>query len=373
MRIARYERAQANKNMEIKKIQDADVENKKVLLRVDFNVATENGKVKEKFKIEAAKETIKYLLEKKVKIALASHFGRPEGKKIPEYSLGKIAEDIGNILGVKTKFISDCVGQEVREGLQNIMAGEVLILENVRFYSGDESNDGKFSKKLAENFDIFVNDAFSVSHRDQASVTGVTKFLPSFAGFRLQKEITEMEKIKNNFSRPAVAIIGGAKIETKLPVIKFFEEKYDYILVGGKIANEALDQGIKFSEKVILPEDFVDDPVKSDETSDNGASRLDIGPKTIEKFISIISGAKTVVWNGPTGKFEEEKYAVSTEAILEAVISSGAYSVVGGGETIEVLEKYSALARINFVSTGGGAMLTYLSGEPMPGILCLVD
>lgn len=344
--------------MAVKKIQEAEIQYKKVILRADFNVAVESGKVKEKFKIEAAKETLKYLLEKKCKVALASHFGRPEGKINPEFSLSQIKNDVESILGVKIVFIDDCVSEKVAKALDNLNDGEVLLLENVRFYPGEEQNNEKFAEGLAENFEIFINDAFSVSHRDQASVTGITKFLPSYAGFWLQKEIKEMEKIKNDFKRPAVAIIGGAKIETKLPVIKFFEEKYDSVLVGGKIANEALDQKIQFSSKVILPVDFIDD-------------RLDIGPKTLENFKSIIEQAETIVWNGPTGKFEEEKYAFSTNEILKEILKSHAYVVVGGGETIEVLEKNEAIDKISFVSTGGGAMLEYLSGNKMPGIEAL--
>ena len=344
--------------MAVKKIQEAELQNKKVLLRADFNVAVESGKVKEKFKIEAAKETLRYLLEKKCKVALASHFGRPEGKINPEFSLSQIKNDVESILGVKIVFIDDCISEKVAKALDNLNDGEVLLLENVRFYPGEEQNDEKFAEGLAENFEFFINDAFSVSHRDQASVTGITKFLPSYAGFWLQKEIKEMEKIKNDFKRPAVAIIGGAKIETKLPVIKFFEEKYDNVLVGGKIANEALDQKIQFSSKVILPTDFAGD-------------RLDIGPKTLENFKSIIGQAETIVWNGPTGKFEEEKYAFSTNEILKEILKNHAYVVVGGGETIEVLEKNEAVDKISFVSTGGGAMLEYLSGNKMPGIEAL--
>ena len=356
--------------MNMKKIQDVQLENKRVLLRVDFNVAIENGKIKEGFKIEATKETIDYLLEKNARIALISHLGRPDGMVKPEFSLKQIIEDAENILGVKIDFIDDCIGEKVKNGLDNLEDGKILLLENVRFYAGDENNDVEFSKKLVEGFDIFVNDAFSASHRDHASVSGVAKLIPSFTGLRLQKEIEEMEKIKNNFEKPAVAIIGGAKIETKLPVIKFFEEKYDYILVGGKIANEALDQKIEFSEKVVLPIDFVDD-------------RLDVGPKTISKFEEIISEAKTIVWNGPLGKFEDSKYAMSSNEILETILEmrtsnvhnghsmSKPYVVVGGGETLEILEKNNAKDLINFVSTGGGAMLEYLSGEKMPGIEAL--
>lgn len=343
--------------MEIKRIQDMDLEGKKVLLRVDFNVAVEDGKVKESFKIAAAKETLDYLLNKHCKVAMVSHFGRPGGKVDPAFSLGQIVDDAKEILATHIDFVPDCVGEQVKAALENSLSG-ALLLENVRFYAGDEENDPEFAKKLAENFDVFVNDAFSASHRDHASVTGVAKILPSCAGFRLLEEIHEMTFIKDHPVNPAVAIIGGAKIETKLPVIKFFEEKYDHILVGGKIANEALDQKIEFSEKVVLPIDFVDE-------------RLDIGPKTVEKFKEIIAGAKTIAWNGPTGKFEDEKYAKSSNEILQAVIESGAFVLVGGGETLEILEKNNAMHEISFVSTGGGAMLDYLSGSPMPGIEAL--
>lgn len=355
--------------MEIKKIQDAEVENKKVILRVGLDVSVENGSVKEKFKIEAIKKSVDYLMERKGKIALMTWLGRPGGEKNPKYSLEQIKSDVENILGYKVKFISDCIGEEVKKGIDELKKDEIALLENVRFYSGEgdvesgKEYDAEFAKKLAENFDIFVNDAFSQDHRNQASIVGITKFIPSYAGILLQKELEELDKVKNNFDHPAVAIIGGAKIETKLPVIKFFEEKYDYVLVGGKIANEALDQKISFSEKVILPEDF---------EGENG-ERFDIGPKTREKFSAIIKSAKTIVWNGPVGKFEEEAYAKGTQTVFEAVIQSGAYSLVGGGETLEILEKNNAMDKISFVSTGGGAMLEYLGGGKMPGVEVLRD
>jgi phosphoglycerate kinase len=220
-----------------------------------------------------------------------------------KFSLNQITDDIERVLGYKTKFVPDCIGEEVKKAMDSLDKKEIAMLENVRFYAGEgdvetgRAYDEDLARQMAEGFDIFINDAFSQSHRNQASVIGITKYLPSYAGLELEKEIEEMEKIKNDFERPAVAIIGGAKIETKLPVIKLFEEKYDYVLVGVKIANEALDQKIEFSEKVILPFDFVDD-------------RLDIGPKTLEKFQEIIKSAKTIVWNGPMGKFEDAKYAV---------------------------------------------------------------
>lgn len=338
----------------MRRLQEADVKNKKVLVRVDFNVGIENGKVKESFKIAAAKETVDHLLNRGAKVALMSHLGRPEGKVDLNFSLQQTVADAEIILGEKIVFVNDCVGEEVKVAIDDLTEG-VLLLENVRFYPGDEINDADFAGQLAENFDVFVNDAFSASHRDHASVTGVVKILPSYAGLRLQEEINEMNIIKDHPAHPAVAIIGGAKIETKLPVIKFFEERYDHILVGGKIANEALDQKIDFGEKVILPVDFVDD-------------RLDIGPKTVAKFQEIIAEAQTIAWNGPMGKFEDKKYAKGSEKILEAVIESGAFVLVGGGETLEILEENNAMDEISFVSTGGGAMLDFLAGSPMPGI-----
>lgn len=342
----------------MQKIQNADVKNKKVLLRADFNVAMENGKVKESFKIEACRESVKYLLEQGAKVALISHFGRPDGKINPEFSLEPMVSDIQKILGVKINFVSDCVGEKVREALDILSDGQIILLENVRFYPGEESNDENFTRELSENFEIFVNDAFSVCHRDQASVTGVANFLPSFAGFRLQKEIENLDKVKDNPEHPAVAIIGGAKIETKLPLIAKFSENYEHILVGGKIANEALDQKLQFSKKVILPVDFVGD-------------RLDIDGETLKKFKEVISTAKTIVWNGPVGKFEEKPYDKGTREVLGAVIASGAYSLMGGGESVQILEENNALDKISFVSTGGGAMLEYLSGKTLPGIEAL--
>jgi len=345
----------------MRKIQDADIQNKKVLLRADFNVAIENGKAKEAFKIAACEESVKYLLEKDAKVALISHLGRPEGKSASwrtEFSLGQIVKDIENILGVKIIFIDNCIGEKVNAGLNNLKGGEILLLENVRFYSGDEANGEEFAKQLSENFDVFINDAFSVCHRDQASVTGVANFLPSYAGFWLQKEIENLDKIKNNPEHPATAIIGGAKIETKVPLINRFEGNYDYVLIGSKIAAEAKDRGLSFSEKVVMPIDYSGDG-------------LDIGPKTISKFKEIITSAKTIIWNGPVGKFEESPYDRGTKEILNAIIGSGAFSVVGGGESVEVLEENGLLDKISFVSTGGGAMLEYLSGKELPGIKVL--
>ncbi len=339
----------------IKKIQETNVKNKKVLLRVDFNVAVEKNKIKEEFKIKSIQKTLNYLLDQGANVALLSHLGRPKGQREAKLSFKPLRKSISQILGVEMKFINDCVGKEKLKNIINLEKGTALLLENVRFHKEEEENGEEFAKDLSEGFDLFVNEAFSVAHRNQASVTGITKFLPSWAGLHFQREVEEMEKVKKDFLSPAVAIIGGSKIATKLPVIKFFEQKYDYILVGGKIANEVLDEKIKFSNKVFLPTDFID-------------NRLDIGAETLKQFKKIIALAKTIVWNGPMGKFEEAQYAKGSYEVLQAVLASQAYTVTGGGETVAILEKYKVMEKINFVSTGGGAMLDYLSGKKMPGI-----
>lgn len=342
--------------MDIKKIQDGDFEGKKVLVRVDFNVAIKDGKIQERFKLEACKKTVDYLLNQAgTKIALISHLGRPEGRENFDFSLTQLLEELEIILEKKIIFAQNCIGKEVSEALASLKEGELLVLENVRFHVGEESNDDAFAQQLAENFDAYVNDAFSVCHRDQASVTGVTKYLSSYGGFWLQEEIKNLDKVMNAPEFPATAIIGGAKIETKLPLIKLFESLYTDILVGGKIANEAIDKKIEFSSKVLLPVDFVGD-------------RLDIGEKTIEKFKEIISKSKMIVWNGPMGKFEQPPFDNGTREVLKAVVESGAYTLIGGGESVQVIEENKLMDRVSFVSTGGGAMLEYLSGGKMPGL-----
>lgn len=347
--------------MIIKGVEEISFENQRVLVRVDFNVELNNiDAVQEHFRFSIVKETIEYIAGfSGVKIALLTHFGRPEGKKDLQFSTERLMRSIENALERKVVFVSDCVGSSVGESLERLSGNEILLLENVRFYSGEEENDLLFAKQLAEPFTVYVNEAFSVSHRAHASIVGVPKLLPAAGGFCLQKEMRELDNARFRPERPAVAIIGGAKIETKLPLIRSLEENYDCILVGGKIANEALDQKIAFSSKVLLPQDF------------NSPQRLDIGPTTIAYYTQIIKQAKTIVWNGPMGKFEEKPYDIGTDAILHAILESGAFVVIGGGESLAVLEEAGVMAKVSFVSSGGGAMLEYLSGKQLPGIEAL--
>ncbi len=346
----------------IRSIESIDFTGKKVLLRVDFNVELNKKQdVQEQFKLEAPKKTLAHILSYPgVKVALLTHFGRPDGARNMLFSLQPVVDDAERALGVKVRFHEDCVGDGVSAALETLPEGEALLLENVRFYPGEESDDPAFAARLAAPFDIYVNEAFSVCHRAQASVSAITETLPSFAGFRLAEEVRRLEEVRTNPARPAVAIIGGAKIETKLPLIREFERLYDAVLVGGRVANEALDENIEFSEKVLLPKDF-----------QGGDARLDIGPVTTAMFIEIIGKAKTIVWNGPMGKFEEKPYDAGTGAILHAMLASQADVVIGGGESLVIIEEAGLMHKIGFVSTGGGAMLEYLSGDELPGLVAL--
>src|SRR3989344_2258076 len=343
--------------MPLRNIGEANFENERVLVRVDFNMELDKiADVQEHFRLNIVKKTIDYIAAfPGTKITLLTHFGRPAGKD-EKWSVKQIVTAVQNALNREVIFVSDCIGESVARALQNLPPNAVLLLENVRFYPGEEANDQTFAQTLAQPFSLFVNEAFSVCHRAHASIVGVPMILPSYAGFRILKEIEKLDYILVSPQHPAVAIIGGAKIETKLSLIRDFEKNYDAILVGGKIANEAIDQKIVFSDKVLLPKDF-DSPM-----------RLDIGPNTIAYFIQIIKIAKTIVWNGPVGKFEEKPYDMGTDAILHALLESDALVVIGGGESLAVLEKAGVINKIGFVSSGGGAMLEYLSGKKLPGL-----
>ncbi len=350
--------------MALPNIEAADFKGKNVLLRVDFNVELDKKQdVTEQYKLDAPKKTIEYILAQGAShVALLTHFGRPDGKRDPAYSLVPIVDDAERALGRKVFFVDDCVGEMVSATLADTPEGTIILLENVRFYPGEETNDPAFAETLAKPFDIYVNEAFSVCHRNQASVTAITNYLPSYAGFELAEEVRTLSQVREHPERPAIAVIGGAKIETKLPLIREFERIYDAVLVGGKIANEAIDEKIEFSEKVLLPRDF-----------QGGDARLDIGPMTTAMFIEVIKRAKTIVWNGPMGKFEEKPYDAGTGAVLHAMQKSEAVIIVGGGESLAVLEKAGLIGKVGFVSTGGGAMLEFMSGENLPGLVALEE
>jgi len=380
---------------EIKKLKD-----KKILLRVDFNVPIgKDGTVdkSEDWRIRATLPTIKYLVKKGAKIVLLAHLGRPEGRIVEELRLGPVQDRLSELLGLSVTKTPDCVGDVVRETIAEMKTGEIVLLENLRFHKEEEENDEIFAREMASYGDIYVNDAFSDSHRAHASIHAITKNLPSYAGFLLEKEIEVLTNAINNPKKPATMIIGGAKAETKLPVIKFLMDKFDNILVGGVVANvilkaKGVDVGKSLlgdmdpeeakkidleSTKLHIPTDAIvsNSEIKKMDLSAVGKMEnekiLDIGPGTTKLYSKIISESKMIIWNGPMGLFEEDPFSEGTKEIAKAVASSKGYSIIGGGDTIAALDKFGYINKASYVSTGGGAMLEFMSGKKLPGIEAL--
>lgn len=389
--------------------QAKDLAGKKVLVRVDFNVrVNKNGEVDENeaFKIEAVLPTIKFLLEKKAKIILMSHLGRPKGKVAPELKLDAAADHLSKLLKKLVKKTSGVVGLAVEKEVAKLKNGEILMLENVRFEKGEEKNDSKFAKSLANLGDIFVNDAFGVCHREAASVSGVAKLLPSYAGFLLEAEVSALEKVMVKPKKPLLVIMGGLKFETKLPVIEKLLPKADKILLGGGLAStclKAMGYGVGDSlvdneylplakkiaknKKIFLPLDLIVGtkeggcnfhhlpvPTKPCNLFNAPLAIYDIGPETIQTWSNLVKKANTLIWNGPLGHFEQPPYNHGTISMARLIASRSkgrAFGVVGGGETIAALRQSKMSEYIDHVSTGGGAMLEFLAGKKLPGIEAL--
>jgi phosphoglycerate kinase len=386
-----------------KTVKDFDFKGKKALVRVDFNVPLKDGVITDDTRIRAALPTIKYLLENGAAVILCSHLGRPKGEKKLEFSLKPTAERLSELINQNVQFIGDCIGAEARTAVENLKFGDVLVLENTRFHPGEKSNDPEMANELASFADVFVNDAFGTAHRAHASNVGVTEFLPSVAGFLLEKEIQFLDKTIENPDRPFVAILGGAKVSDKIGVIKNLLGKADRVLIGGGMANtffkangidvaeslvedEALETAKDLmkigGEKLVLPVDVV---IASD--FDNDAQKktqpvvdvaagwriLDIGPDTISAFSKIIMDAATIVWNGPMGVFEMPNFAVGTFEVAKSIAGSGAVSIIGGGDSASAINKAGLTDKISHVSTGGGASLEMLEGKTLPGLSALDD
>ena len=362
----------------MKSLKDFNLKGKKVLVRVDFNVPlSEKGVILDDFRIKASLPTIEYLIKKRGKIILISHLGRPEGKFVKKFSLKTVALRLEKLLKRKVhpvklrlrrtafggfnrvKFLPDCLGEKVEKEIETMKEAEVVLLENLRFYKEEEKNDQNFAKNLAKLADVFVNDAFSVCHRSHASVVGITKYLPSGAGFLLEKEIKVLSQIIKNPKRPLVVIIGGKKVEDKAKVVEKFSKIADFVLTGDLVAKEIKKGKIKVKSlsKILFPLDSKDN--------------FDIGQKTIKIFQKIIQKAKTIFWAGPLGKIEERKYQRGTKEIIKAILKSQAFSVVGGGDTIEFINKIGLAEKFDHLSIGGGAMLKFLAGEKLPGLQSL--
>ena len=386
-----------------KTIRDLDVDGKRVLVRVDFNVPIKDGKVGDDTRIRAALPTLEYLLEHGAALILCSHLGRPKGSPAPEYSLRPVADHLSGLLKRSVQFCQDCIGPEAESAAGALKAGEVLLLENTRFHAGETKNDADMAKQLAALADVYVNDAFGSAHRAHASTEGVAKFLPAVAGFLMEKEIRYLGDAIANPARPFVAVLGGAKISDKIGVIKNLLTKADSILVGGGMANtffkaqgypvadslvedEALQTAKEILKeagtKVRLPVDVViADKFEADAEHKlmptgpipDGWRILDIGPETVAHFSKVIRDAKTVVWNGPMGVFEFPEFAKGTFAIAKAAAESQAVTIVGGGESVAAVKGSGLADKITHISTGGGASLEMLEGLALPGVAALQD
>lgn len=350
----------------MKTLRDVNIEDRKVVLRAGFDVSIEDGKIAEDARIQAGLETIKFIREQKPGLfVILNHIGRPEGERVPELSNGLVAQRLQEISGVEVELIGD-VDDLVKLVEKKIYDDEkIYMLENLRYWKEEKEADGVFGKNIGSLFDIYVNDAFSVSHRAHASFVRVPEAVEEKCmGLLFEEEYINLSKVKNDPDHPAVMVIGGAKIATKLPVIENMMRIYDRVLVGGMIANEALDQNLDLGEKVLLPSDFLP---KEKETE-----RLDIGLDTIDSYVEEIKNAKTIVWNGPMGKFEDKEAETGTKKICQAIAANeDAMQVIGGGETLEAVNRFSDFKHFDYVSMSGGAMLEYLSGKTLPGIEAL--
>jgi len=383
----------------IKTLKDIDLKNKRALVRVNFDVPLDkNGNIEDDFRIRESLPTIKYLIKNKCRIILISHLGRPDGKKLRKYSLRPTAKRLGELIRKEIVFLEKTSGKQAEKISETIQPGDILMLENLRFDAREEKNSVEFAQELSRLGDIFINEAFPVCHREHASIVGIPNYLPSVVGFSLEKEIKELNKILFHPQKPFIAIIGGAKISTKIKVINKFLHIADRVLIGGALANTIFaKQGFDMADSTINKESFSDvdkinlknpklflpidlgvwdgERVHYREVGNlkKGERALDIGLKTIDLFTSLIRGAKTIIWNGPLGLTEQKPFNKSSIEAVEAIHKSGAYSIVGGGDTIAFINEIKKEKVFSYLSTGGGAMLDYLANETLPGIEALIQ
>jgi phosphoglycerate kinase len=389
-----------------KTMRDIMVAGKKVLVRVDFNVPIKEGKILDDTRMRRALPTIKYLQEQGAKVILMTHLGRPKGQVVPEMSVRQLVPHLSELLGQEVLFAADCGGPESQKVAAELQAGQVAILENVRFYPGEEKNDLDFAKELAGLGEVYVNDAFGTAHRAHSSTEGISRFLPAVSGFLMEKEITALSEALDNPAQPFVVILGGAKVSDKISVIENLLKKAAYLLIGGAMANtflkaqgyamgaskveeDQLETAQKLLKKaeasgvtMLLPQDVVVAHELSAEAEgkvcdlgeipENGMA-LDIGDKTVEAFSQIIAKAKTIVWNGPLGVYEYPQFARGTNKIAQAAASSQGKTIVGGGDVVAAVEKSGLADSIYHISTGGGASLEFLEGKVLPGVAALLD
>ncbi|MBJ8016864.1 phosphoglycerate kinase [Bacillus cereus group sp. N34] len=393
--------------MNKKSIRDVDLKGKRVFCRVDFNVPMKEGKITDETRIRAALPTIQYLIEQGAKVILASHLGRPKGEAVAELRLTPVAARLGELLGKDVKKADEAFGPVAQEMVAAMNEGDVLVLENVRFYAGEEKNDAELAKEFAALADIFVNDAFGAAHRAHASTAGIADYLPAVSGLLMEKELDVLGKALSNPERPFTAIIGGAKVKDKIGVIRHLLDKVDNLIIGGGLAYtfvKALGHEIGLSlcenDKIELAKEFMQlakekgvnfympvDVVITEEFSETATTQIvgidsipstwegvDIGPKTREIYADVIKNSKLVVWNGPMGVFEMTPFAEGTKAVGQALADAeDTYSVIGGGDSAAAVEKFGMADKMSHISTGGGASLEFMEGKELPGVVCLND
>ena len=375
---------------------------KRVLVREDLNVPMAGGAIADDSRVRAAAPTLQHLAQRGARVVVMSHLGRPKDRE-PELSLKPVARDLGRRVGREVRFAEDCVGEPAMTAVDGLQSGQVLLLENVRYHKEDEANDAAFARQLASLGDLFVNDAFAASHRAHASVVGVASYLPAYAGELMEAELDAFHRALDNPRRPMVAVVGGAKVSTKVGVLKALLARVDSLLIGGAMANtffkakgwptggglveetaleEASEVAKAGGEKLILPIDLVCARkmeagealrVMEADKVEPGWMALDVGPKTIRLFTQRLRGAGTVIWNGPLGVAEIKDFSDGTRAVGEAIARSGGFTLVGGGDTVAAIESLGLAGRFSWVSTGGGATLEYLEGKELPGIAILKE
>lgn len=392
--------------MNKKSVRDIEVTGKRVFVRVDFNVPLENGNITDDKRIRETLPTINFLIEKGAKVILASHLGRPNGEVVEELRHTASAIRLSELLGKPVAKANEAIGDAVKAQIAEMNNGDVLLLENVRFYPGEEKNDPELAKQFAELADVFVNDAFGAAHRAHASTEGIAHYLPAVSGLLMEKELDVLGKALNNPERPFTAIIGGSKVKDKIAVIEKMIEIADNIIIGGglsytffKAQGYEIGQSLLDSSKLDLTLQFIEkakaagknlylpvDVVVTDEFSAKANTKIvpvdgipadmegiDIGPKTREIYADVIKKSKLVVWNGPMGVFEIEPFSHGTLAVAQAAAETEGYTVIGGGDSAAAAEKFGLADRMNFISTGGGASLEFMEGKALPGVVALND
>ncbi|MEK4627314.1 MAG: phosphoglycerate kinase [Solibacillus sp.] len=389
-----------------KSMNDVEVKGKRVFVRVDFNVPMEDGKITDETRIRAAIPTIKQLVEGGAKVILASHLGRPKGEVNEDMRLTVVGERLAELMGKPVTKLDESIGEAVEVSVNNMQDGDILLLENVRFHKGEEKNDEGLSKDFAKLADLYVNDAFGAAHRAHASTEGIAKFVPAVSGLLMEKELDVLGKALSNPERPFTAIIGGAKVKDKIGVIENLLDKVDHLIIGGglsftfvKAMGHDIGKSLLEEDKIELAKSFIEqakskgvalhmpvDAVVANEFSKDAETKivdidaipadwmgLDIGPKTAEKYAEVIKTSKLIIWNGPMGVFEMDKFSNGTKTVADAMATTEGYTIIGGGDSAAAVEKFEVASQMDHISTGGGASLELMEGKELPGIVALND